>query len=207
MRLPARIVLASANEAKAAELTEVLNARFGELVELVARPSWVPEVSEDAADFEGNARLKALALLDATGEASLADDAGLEVDVLRGAPGVHSARFAGEHATDTDNLERLRRDLAAMGEPGQDVSARFRCALVLVVPGGEELAVFGTVQGRIVDPPRGESGFGYDPLFVPSDGDGRTFAEMSSAEKHAISHRGRALAALAAALAPPALLE
>jgi XTP/dITP diphosphohydrolase len=155
---------------------------------------------EDAEDFVGNARTKAVALHVATGEAALADDSGLEVDGLDGAPGVRSARYAGEHATDADNVSKLREALASLpeGDPGR--RARFRCAVVLVTDDVEELVAEGAVEGRIVDAPRGDGGFGYDPVFVPDDGDGRTFAEMTSEEKHALSHRGRALAALGAAL-------
>jgi len=136
---PAPLVLASANPKKVAELREIL-AEHSLGLELVPRPSEVPEVVEDAPDFVGNARLKAAALVAATGHAALADDSGLEVDALDGAPGV------------------------------------------------------------IAEAPRGDSGFGYDPVFVPAEGDGRTFAEMSAAEKHAISHRGRALRSLVAQL-------
>jgi XTP/dITP diphosphohydrolase len=199
MEVPTRVVLASANPKKAAELREVLEGAWGERVELVARPDAVAEVVEDAADFVGNARKKAVALHRATGEVALADDSGLEVDGLDGAPGVRSARYAGEHATDADNVSKLRAALASLpeGDPGR--RARFRCAVVLVT-GDAEVVAEGTVEGRIVEAPRGEGGFGYDPLFVPDDGDGRTFAEMTSEEKHAVSHRGRALAALVEAL-------
>jgi XTP/dITP diphosphohydrolase len=199
VEVPTRVVLASANPKKAAELREVLEGAWGERVELVARPDAVAEVEEDAADFLGNARKKAVELHRATGEAALADDSGLEVDGLDGAPGVRSARYAGEQATDADNLSKLREVLETLpdGDPGR--RARFRCAVVLVVEDAEVTAE-GTVEGHIVEAPRGRGGFGYDPLFVPDDGDGRTFAEMTSEEKHALSHRGRALAALVEAL-------
>jgi XTP/dITP diphosphohydrolase len=194
------VVLASANPKKVAELRQVLASTWGEEVDLLARPDVVAEVVEDAEDFVGNARTKAVALHVATGEAALADDSGLEVDGLDGAPGVRSARYAGEHATDADNVSKLREALASLpeGDPGR--RARFRCAVVLVTDDVEELVAEGAVEGRIVDAPRGDGGFGYDPVFVPDDGDGRTFAEMTSEEKHALSHRGRALAALGAAL-------
>ncbi|MDQ2678400.1 MAG: non-canonical purine NTP pyrophosphatase, partial [Actinomycetota bacterium] len=125
---------------------------------------------------------------------ALADDSGLEVDALDGAPGVRSARFAGEDATDADNVSLLLERLA--GVPDDERTARFRCVIVLQRPDGTELVADGSVEGRIIDAPRGESGFGYDPVFVPTEGNGRTFAEMSADEKHAISHRGRALRSL-----------
>jgi XTP/dITP diphosphohydrolase len=195
--LGAGIVLASANPKKADEIREIL----GDAVELIPRPGDIPDVVEDAATFVGNARLKAVALADATGIPALADDSGLEVDALDGAPGVHSARYAGPNATDADNVARLLEQLDEAGTdtPGER-TARFRCVLVLRAPDGAELVADGTVEGRIVANPRGDGGFGYDPVFVPDEGDGRTFAEMTSAEKHAISHRGRALRALASRL-------
>lgn len=189
-----RFILATANSHKAVEIAEVLGPSF----ELVPRPVGVAEVVEDADTFEGNARLKASALLAATGEAALADDSGLEVDALGGAPGVHSARYAGEQATGADNVARL---LAALADvPDAARTARFRCVIVAAWPDGREVVATGTVSGRIAAAPRGESGFGYDPVFVPDDppAAGRTFAEMSPAEKHAISHRGRALRQLRA---------
>jgi XTP/dITP diphosphohydrolase len=183
-----RIVLASANPKKAAEIVEIL----GDHLELVPRPDEVPEVVEDADTFVGNARLKAVALANATGLAAVADDSGLEVDALGGAPGVWSARYAGEGATDQDNVEKLLAALAAHPDPGPR-SARFQSVVVLHRPDGSELVAAGTVEGHIAEAPRGPGGFGYDPVFVPVDGDGRTFGEMSQDEKHAISHRGRAL--------------
>lgn len=182
------VVLASANPKKVAELREIL----GDRLELVARPPEVPDVVEDADDFEGNARLKAVALVEATGMAALADDSGLEVEGLNGAPGVRSARYAGEGASDLDNLELLLENLADRPDPGQR-RARFRCVIVLRRPDGSEIVASGTCAGRITEVPSGERGFGYDPVFVPDDGDGRTFAEMDADSKHAISHRGRAL--------------
>jgi XTP/dITP diphosphohydrolase len=195
---PRRVVLASANPAKAAELAEVLGGAWPD-VELVARPGAVAEVVEDAPDFLGNARKKARALCEATGEVSLADDSGLEVDALDGAPGVRSARFAGEPPDDGRNVARLLARLEEVGATApQARRARFRCVVVLARPDGTEVVGRGSVEGRITAAPRGTAGFGYDPVFEPGEGDGRTFAEMAAAEKHAISHRGRALADLAA---------
>jgi XTP/dITP diphosphohydrolase len=198
MALPERIVVASANPKKAAELAALL----ADLpVEVVPRPPEVPEVVEDGDTFEANARLKAVALAAATGEVALADDSGLEVDALAGAPGVHSARYAGVSATDADNVALLLSELARSGmvDPGQRV-ARFRCVLVLRWPDGTEMVTDGAVEGHLSDAPAGDQGFGYDPVFVPVEGDGRTFAQMTGAEKQAISHRGRALRALVALL-------
>ena len=198
MEPPTRIVLASANANKARELAEVLRSFWADGVELVARPTDVADVVEDAADFVGNARLKATALAAATGDAALADDSGLEVDALDGAPGVRSARYAGDHATDGDNVAKLLSELARVGATSpRQRTARFRCSIVLHRPDGGEVVADGAVDGVIALEPRGQNGFGYDPVFVPDDGDGRTFAEMAADEKHGISHRGRALRALA----------
>ena len=199
MEVPPRVVLASANPKKAAELAEIL-AGSGLRIELLPRPGDVPEVDEDADDFLGNARLKAAALAEATGLPALADDSGLEVDALGGAPGVHSARYAGETATDHDNVVKLLDELER--EPAGERSARFWAVIVLRWPDGRELVAEGAVEGTIAATPRGDGGFGYDPVFVPDDGDGRTFAEMTSAEKDAISHRGRAFRSLATLLPP-----
>jgi len=190
-----RVVLASANPRKVSELREILAAS----IDLVPRPPEVPDVVEDADTFVGNARLKASALVAVTGLASLADDSGLEVDALDGAPGVRSARYAGEDATDEENVAEL---LAALAHHyrAAERQARFRCVVVLQRPGGSEVVAEGTAEGHIAPAPAGSGGFGYDPVFVPDAGDGRTFGEMTQGEKHAISHRGRALASLLAQL-------
>jgi XTP/dITP diphosphohydrolase len=187
-----RLVLASANPDKAAEIASILRG-----VELLPRPAGVPEVDETGATLEENARLKARALVEATGEAALADDTGLEVDALGGAPGVRSARYAGPTATYADNVAKL---VAAL-EGSQDRRARFRTVAVACFPDGGEVVAEGWVEGEIATAPKGSGGFGYDPLFVPDGGAGRTFAQMSLEEKNAISHRGRAFRALAARLA------
>jgi XTP/dITP diphosphohydrolase len=189
-----RLVCATANPHKADEIAQIL----GDRVELVPRPPDVPEVVEDGETLLDNARLKARALCDATGQASVADDTGLEVDALDGAPSVYSARYAGENATYADNVAKL---LGALAEhPGLARTARFRTVAVVAYPDGSELVAEGVFDGWIADGPRGTNGFGYDPVFVPEDGDGRTFAEMTADEKNAISHRGRAFRALAAML-------
>ncbi len=182
-------VLATANPDKAAEIREILGAR----VEIVDRPADVAAVEETGETLVDNARLKAKALAEATGLPAIADDTGLEVDGIGGAPGVRSARYAGEHATYDDNVRAL---LAAMAGV-TDRSARFRTVAMARWPDGTEISCDGTVDGVITDQARGASGFGYDPVFAPADGDGRTFAEMGSADKHEMSHRGRAFRRLA----------
>ncbi len=183
-----RVVIATANPDKAREIGAAL-AESG--LELVDRPTDVPEVQETGATLVANARLKAQALGQATGMAALADDTGLEVDSLGGAPGVWSARYAGPDATYVQNVEKL---LAAMSLAMRNArTARFRTAIVLTRPDGSELVATGVVEGTIAEAPRGEGGFGYDSVFVPAAGGGRTFAEMTGAEKQRISHRGRAL--------------
>ncbi len=188
-----QLVCASANPDKVGEIAAILSSSD---IELLARPDDVPEVVEDAETLEGNARLKAVALCSATGIASVADDTGLEVESLGGAPGVLSARFAGERATYVDNVMKLLDALSDLPEP-EERKARFRTVAMARFPDGREMIADGSVGGTIALGPRGDNGFGYDPVFVPDEGDGRTFAEMSADEKHAISHRGRAFRALA----------
>ncbi|MFZ9291148.1 MAG: non-canonical purine NTP pyrophosphatase [Ilumatobacteraceae bacterium] len=204
-----RVACASANPHKVAEIAELVTG----LLDLVPRPADVPDVDEHADTLLGNARLKAAAIADATGLPAVADDTGLEVDALGGAPGVRTARFAalpGPHARDlagrapgdADNRARLLAELA--GVPADRRTARFRTVVVLRWPSGpREVVVEGVCEGRIAAAERGTRGFGYDALFAPLDGDGRTFAEMSLADKHAYSHRGRAFAALRRALTTP----
>ena len=186
-----RVVCASANPHKVAEMVDLM----GGIVEMVPRPSDVPEVVEDADTLVGNARLKAHAIMAATQMPALADDTGLFVDSLDGEPGVHTARYAGSSATDADNRSKLLRELA-----GKSRSARFVTVALLCFPDGREIVAEGVCEGTIAESERGERGFGYDPLFIARDGDGRTFAEMTIEEKHALSHRGRAFRALAAQL-------
>ncbi len=196
---PLQLVLASANPHKAAEIAAVLSSAME--VELRPRPDHVLDVVEDGETLLDNARLKARALVDATGQAAVADDTGLEVDALGGAPGVYSARYAGDDATYADNVAKLLRELAALGDGGGERRARFKTVALAAFPDGSELWAEGVMEGTIATAPRGENGFGYDPVFVPTGGDGRTFAEMAPAEKDAVSHRGRAFRALAELLA------
>ncbi len=197
-----RLVIASANTDKAAEIAEILGTVPD--LELVPRPASVPDVDETGATLVENARLKARALAEATGLAAVADDTGLEVEALDGAPGVYSARFAGERATYADNVAKLLRVLDETGaRTPERRRARFRCVAFVAEPDGTELWCEGAVDGTIAPAPTGSSGFGYDPVFAPDGYDGSTFAELTAAEKHRISHRGRAFRALAERLAAP----
>jgi XTP/dITP diphosphohydrolase len=187
-----RLVCASANPDKVAEIAAIL----GDAVELVPRPADVPDVVEDAGSLEGNARLKAAAISAAAGLPAVADDTGLEVDALAGAPGVDAALYAGAGCSYADNREKLLRELGDT----EDRSARFRTVALVRWPDGRELAVDGICPGAITREERGPGGFGYDAVFAPAEGDGRTFGEMSHDEKHVISHRGRAFRNLLVAL-------
>ena len=189
-----RYVCASANPDKVAEIAALLHG----IVELLPRPADIPDVVEDADTLIGNARLKAVAICAATGLPALSDDTGLEIDALDGAPGVYAARFAGEHCSYADNRAKVLRLLA--GVPVEARTARFKTAAMVVWPDGRELIVEGVCEGSIATEERGSRGFGYDSVFIAAEGRGRTFAELSEAEKNAISHRGRAFHALVAAL-------
>ncbi len=186
-------VLASANPDKASEIRDILGPGF----DLLPRPGDVGEVDETGETLEDNARLKARALVVATGRPAIADDTGLEVDALGGAPGVRSARYSGAGATYESNVAKLLAELTGRS----DRRARFRTVALAAWPDGREVVAEGSVQGVITDRVRGSGGFGYDPVFAP-DGQHRTFAEMTAAEKNAWSHRGRAFRALAAQLGP-----
>jgi XTP/dITP diphosphohydrolase len=183
-----RAVCASANPHKVAEIFDLM----GGVIDLQSRPANLADVVEDADTLVGNARLKAVAVCVATGLPALADDTGLEVDALNGAPGVRTARFAGEQATDADNREKMLRELE-----GKARTCRFRTVALLRFPDGREIIAEGVCEGIIAEVEVGERGFGYDPLFIARDGDGRTFAQMSASEKHELSHRGKAFRALA----------
>ncbi len=194
MSEPPVFVAATANPNKLIEM----QAALAGLVILLARPADLGEVPEDGDTLEANARTKAVAVAAFAGAPALADDTGLEVDALEGAPGVHSARYAGAGADDEANVVKLLAALAEVAPPQR--TARFRTVVVARWPDGRELLAEGVVQGCIAIEPRGGRGFGYDPVFVPAPGD-LTFAEMSLEAKGAISHRGRALRALAQELA------
>lgn len=185
-----RILLSTRNRGKLAELEALLAGREITLMTLDDVPD-APIIEEDRATLEGNARKKALALHEFTGQITVADDTGLEVDALEGAPGVHSARFAGPDADDERNRILLLEQLEGTAAR----TARFKTIIALVVDGDAQLFE-GICEGHITHSPRGSSGFGYDPIFVP-EGAERTFAEMSPEEKNAISHRGIATRHLA----------
>lgn len=188
-----RVVVATGNAHKLAEIRAIL---AGLEVELVGMDHLgVPEPVEDGETFEANALLKARHCARATDLPALADDSGLEVDALGGAPGVYSARYAGPQAADGANNAKLIAELAELPDPQR--RARFVCAAAIVLPDGREHVVRGTMEGHVGHEPRGSNGFGYDPLFVSdAAGDGRTNGELTPAEKDAISHRGAAFRAL-----------
>jgi XTP/dITP diphosphohydrolase len=187
-----RLVLASRNEHKLRELGQLIPYELDPLPEGIQLPP------ETGTTFAGNALGKARAAAAATGRPAIADDSGIEAAALGGAPGVWSARFAGERASDQENLAKLLHDVPHDG----DRRVAYVCALVYVEPGGREELVHGRCEGTLALEPRGHGGFGYDPAFVPDDypGDARTMAELSPDEKDAISHRGRAARALSARL-------
>jgi XTP/dITP diphosphohydrolase len=188
-----RVVVATGNAHKLAEIERILDGLDVQLVPMT--DLGVPSPVEDGDTFEANALLKARACATATGLPAIADDSGLEVDALGGAPGVWSARYAGEDGDDGANNAKLVAELIDV--PEQARTARFVCAAALVAADGREAVVRGTMEGHIVAVARGSHGFGYDPHFVSdAAGDGRTNAELSAAEKDAISHRGAAFRAL-----------
>jgi XTP/dITP diphosphohydrolase len=178
-----RLLVATRNDHKLRELGRLLPG-----VELDPLPDGVPTPPEDGDTYEANALIKARAAAAATGRAAIADDSGIEAAALGGAPGVRTARFAGERATDAENLAKLAAEAPA------GTGLRYVCVIAYAEPDGSERTFEATTSGAVAPEPRGEGGFGYDPLFVPDDGagDGRTMAELSDAEKDAISHRGRA---------------
>ena len=185
-----KVVIATNNAHKLEEIGRILAALDWEYVSLRECGDF-PEPVEDADSFEGNARIKAQAACANTGLAALADDSGLVVDALDGAPGVFSSRFAGEDATDAENNAKLLELLADV--PDEQRSARFACTLVFVDTDGTEIVATGTCEGKIGYEERGSNGFGYDPLFISDDCGGLTTAEVPPEQKDAISHRGKAL--------------
>lgn len=197
----AKLIIATHNQAKLAELRTLLAAQVADLRPedvISAAELDLPDVKEDGVTFAENALLKARAVATETGIAAVADDSGLAVDVLGGAPGIFSARWAGEHGNDTANNELL---LAQLGDIAPEHrAAQFVCAAALVTPSGFEHVSEGVLRGELLSAPRGTGGFGYDPLFLPA-GEELTTAEMSAAAKNAISHRARAFAALAPVIA------
>ena len=184
------MIAASSNAHKIKEIQSIMS-KFG--VKVVSRKeAGVPEfeIEEDGETFEENSLKKAEAIMKATGKLTVADDSGLMVDYLGGAPGVYSARFAGEECDDEKNNENLLKHLE--GLPAEDRKAKFVSVITLMFPDGNTIVARGECPGRIIETPTGENGFGYDPLFVP-DGLSKTFAQLSDKEKNSISHRARAL--------------
>ncbi len=193
-----RLLLATRNAHKAREIQEILGPEF-ELRDLMAYPE-IPEIVESGKSFEENAKLKAIAVSKELAALIIADDSGLEVEALGGAPGIYSARYAGDKATDKQNIDKLLKELARIDAQRDQRRARFRCVLALA-RNGQMLETFkGVVEGTIVDQPRGSRGFGYDPIFVPNEFE-QTFAELPAEVKNRISHRAKAIRALAAKLA------
>jgi XTP/dITP diphosphohydrolase len=195
----ARLVLATANPHKVTELTRILAAGHVEVqVSSLAEFPGAPDVAETGATFAENALLKAHAIARFTGLPVVADDSGICVDALNGMPGVLSARWSGTHGDDLANLRLLLAQLADV--PDERRGAQFVCAAALVLPGSREHVSEGIVTGRLIREPRGQNGFGYDPIFVPGSAD-ITTAEMDPADKDRISHRGKALRGLAPVIA------
>ena len=194
-----KLLIASGNAKKVVELRRLV-AQAGLSFDVVGLADVAPydEPAEDGDTFEANALIKARAGADATGLPTLADDSGIEVDVLNKMPGVRSARWAGPGASDTDNLELLLRQIADV-EPARR-RGRFVCAMALVRPDGTEEVLRRTMEGVVIEAPRGSNGFGYDPIFV-TDGHDVTNAELSPDEKDAVSHRGQAVRAMLPRLA------
>ena len=190
-----QLLLATRNSHKTREFAEILGPGFE--VRDLADAAELPAVEETGLTFEANAVLKAVETSKHFEELVVADDSGLEVDALQGAPGIYSARYAGEHATDAANVAKLLAELGRQNPAAH--SARFRCSLALAQRGELVRTFEGVIEGRIVDQPRGSAGFGYDPVFQPR-GFEETFAELSPAEKNRISHRARAIRLLVAEL-------
>ncbi len=191
-----KLLFATSNAGKLAEVRKMLAPLGWDVMGLkdLENP---PEIVEDAETFLGNARKKALALREATGLAVLADDTGLSVEALGGRPGVRSARYAGENATDADNNAKLLGELATVSDEKR--GAAFECWMVFIDPSGKESVASGKLSGRILKEPRGAGGFGYDPIFLPY-GEEKTLSELSIEEKNLISHRKKALAGILSAL-------
>lgn len=191
-----RLVLATRNQGKILELRRILEAISHGTIELVSVDQYpdIPDVEETGSTFEENALLKAVAMCDATGLPAIADDSGLCVDALSGAPGIFSARYAGKHGDDTANLKKVLVELQGVEDAKR--SAHFTCVTALVMPDGRKVTKVGEFHGFIAHSPVGEYGFGYDPIFIPQ-GSGITSAQMSAQEKDLVSHRGISLRAIA----------
>lgn len=188
------LLLATRNQHKVREVREMLADTEFTVVTIDELDSDLPEVVEDGDTFEANADKKARTLAKLTGRLTIADDSGIEIDALDGAPGVYSARFAGQDGPGADVANNALMISKLRGVPAERRTARYRCAIAMVTPDGAARYTDGSAEGSIIDEPRGDGGFGYDPHFlVAGDARGRTMAELPPAEKNAISHRGHAL--------------
>ena len=194
--MSSRLILATRNQGKILELRRILDQLSDGAIELVSVDQYpdIPDVDETGLTFEENSLLKARAICKATGLPSLADDSGLCVDALGGAPGIFSARYAGTHGDDEANLNKVLEQLKNMTDENR--RAHFTCVTALVMPDGQEVTEEGLFHGHITHVPMGENGFGYDPIFIPT-GSTVTSAQMSAEEKDLVSHRGKSLRAIA----------
>jgi len=196
-----RVVLATRNQGKVTEFRRILEEYAAGEVDLLGLQDFpdMPDVEESGSTFEANALLKAHATAEFTKLPAIADDSGICIDFLDGAPGIFSARWAGKHGDDEANLQKVLREMS--GITADKRGAQFRCVVALAHPNGEYIYEEGVMHGEIVDSPRGENGFGYDPIFQPT-GFTQTSAQLSAIEKDEISHRGKALRAITGRIAP-----
>ena len=198
------LLVATRNAHKTEEIQRILGPQFN-VTDLAAHPE-IPHIAESGTTFQENAILKAVAVSKRMPGFVIADDSGLEVEALGGAPGVHSARYAGMNATDQEKTDKLLEELTRVGATKNARRARFRCVLALACKGNVLGAFEGIIKGQIADRPRGSHGFGYDPIFIP-DGFQQTFGELAPAEKNQLSHRARALERLRTFLIPRAVMK
>lgn len=199
-----KLLFATRNAHKTAEIRKILGPQFN-VTDLAAHPE-IPHIAESGTTFQENAILKAVAVSKRMPGFVIADDSGLEVEALGGAPGIHSARYAGMNATDQEKTDKLLEELTRVGATKNARRARFRCVLALACKGNVLGAFEGIIKGQIADRPRGSHGFGYDPIFMP-EGFQQTFGELAPAEKNQLSHRARALERLRTFLIPRAVMK
>jgi len=198
------LLFATRNANKTAEIRKILGPQF-QVNDLADHPE-IPHIAESGTTFQENAILKAVAVSKRMPGFVIADDSGLEVEALGGAPGIHSARYAGMNATDQEKTDKLLEELTRVGATKNARRARFRCVLALACKGNVLGAFEGIIKGQIADRPRGSHGFGYDPIFMP-EGFQQTFGELAPAEKNQLSHRARALERLRTFLIPRAVMK
>ncbi len=198
------LLVATRNAHKTEEIQRILGPQFN-VTDLAAHPE-IPHIAESGTTFQENALLKAVAVSKRMPGFVIADDSGLEVEALGGAPGIHSARYAGMNATDQEKTDKLLEELTRVGATKNARRARFRCVLALACKGNVLGTFEGIIKGQIADRPRGSHGFGYDPIFMP-EGFQQTFGELAPAEKNQLSHRARALERLRTFLIPRAVMK